>query len=284
MRLPWTTASIRLRLTGWQAVLTVMMIVYAGATFVPVRHEFPEQLDHHDDFETAEGLLIRTADGGIAWDGDRHHDPDNGEARVFEVWSATGEQRYRSGTPTALPPIALASMGWSQGYETVVADGERWRTLMAPITVGGHAVVLRVSRAEERVRNQVWENLVVLVLGLPLVVVLAALAGTSSPDGRSCRSINTRMGLNTWAAFIGTNDDAAIAGDVAMVASEVTSVLKALRKNGLDVVAIHHHMTQTQPTIFFLHYWGTGPADKLAAGFKEALAETGKPSGAASRR
>jgi hypothetical protein len=92
--------------------------------------------------------------------------------------------------------------------------------------------------------------------------------------------INARMGLNTWAAFVGTNENAAIAGDVAMVASEVTPVLKALRKNGLDVVAIHHHMTGTQPTVFFLHYWGTGPADKLATGFKAALAELGKPSAA----
>ena len=88
--------------------------------------------------------------------------------------------------------------------------------------------------------------------------------------------INARMGLNTWAAFVGTNDNAAVAGDVAMVASEVQPVLKALRKNGLDVVAIHHHMTGTQPTIYFLHYWGTGPAEKLATGFKAALSETGK--------
>jgi uncharacterized protein DUF1259 len=88
--------------------------------------------------------------------------------------------------------------------------------------------------------------------------------------------INARMGLNTWAAFVGTDQNAAIAGDVAMLASEVTPVLKALRKNGLDVVAIHHHMTQTQPTVFFLHYWGTGPSDKLATGFKAALAELGR--------
>jgi hypothetical protein len=87
--------------------------------------------------------------------------------------------------------------------------------------------------------------------------------------------INARMGLNTWAAFVGTNDKAAIAGDIAMLANEVTPVLKALRKNGLDVVAIHHHMTDTQPTIYFLHYWGTGPAEKLASGFKAALGETG---------
>src|SRR5256886_3334899 len=88
--------------------------------------------------------------------------------------------------------------------------------------------------------------------------------------------INARMGLNTWAAFVGTNDNAAVAGDVAMLASEVQPVLKALRKNGLDVVAIHHHMSGTQPTIYFLHYWGTGPAEKLATGFKAALSETAK--------
>jgi hypothetical protein len=88
--------------------------------------------------------------------------------------------------------------------------------------------------------------------------------------------INARMGLNTWAAFVGTNEDAAIAGDVAMVANEVTPVLKALRKNGLDVVAIHHHMVETRPTVYFLHYWGTGPVEKLANGFKAALNELGK--------
>src|SRR3954470_12605811 len=88
--------------------------------------------------------------------------------------------------------------------------------------------------------------------------------------------INARMGLNTWAAFVGTSDNAAIAGDVAMLAKEVTPVLKALRSNGLEVVAIHHHMTDTQPAVFFLHYWGTGPAEKLAAGFKGALDQLGK--------
>src|SRR5467141_765764 len=88
--------------------------------------------------------------------------------------------------------------------------------------------------------------------------------------------INARMGLNTWAAFVGTQEDAAIAGDVAMLEDEVTPVLKALRRNGLDVVAIHHHMTGDRPVVIFLHYWGRGPAEKLATGFKAALDELGK--------
>ena len=96
-------------------------------------------------------------------------------------------------------------------------------------------------------------------------------------------TINARMGLNTWAAFTGTNEKAAIAGDVAMLESELTPVLKALRKNGLDVVAIHHHMTNHRPTIIFLHYWGTGPADRLATGFKAAVNELGKHGAATTR-
>jgi len=89
-------------------------------------------------------------------------------------------------------------------------------------------------------------------------------------------SINARMGLNTWAAFFGTDANAEIAGDVAMLAQEVTPVLKALRANGLNVVAIHNHMTGSEPTVYFLHYWGTGSTEKLAGGFKAALSELGK--------
>lgn len=89
--------------------------------------------------------------------------------------------------------------------------------------------------------------------------------------------INARMGLNTWAAFAGTDDNAMVAGDVAMLESELNGVLKTLRANGLHVVAIHHHMTNVQPTVVFLHYYGTGPAAKLAQGVRAAIDQTGKP-------
>src|SRR5262249_3293044 len=92
-------------------------------------------------------------------------------------------------------------------------------------------------------------------------------------------SINARMGLNTWAAFTGTNDKAAIAGDVAMLESEVTPVLKALRPSGLDVVAIPHHMTSDRRLIIFRHYGGPAPAETLARGFKAAVNELGKHGG-----
>jgi predicted alternative tryptophan synthase beta-subunit len=84
------------------------------------------------------------------------------------------------------------------------------------------------------------------------------------------------MGLNTWAAFAGRGDDAMVAGDVAMLEHEVTPVLKALRAHGIDIVAIHHHMTQVKPVVMFLHYFGAGPATKLAQAVRAAVDQTGK--------
>jgi hypothetical protein len=95
-------------------------------------------------------------------------------------------------------------------------------------------------------------------------------------------TINARMGLNTWAAFYGSDAEAVVAGDVAMLATEITPVLKALRSNGIDVVAIHHHMTETNPDVYFLHYWGKGPAQKLASGVQAAVNQLG-PERAAAR-
>jgi heavy metal sensor kinase len=180
MKVPWTALTIRARLTGWYAlVLTAMMIAYATATFIAVRHEFLEQLDErlHDDFEAAEGRLTRTPDGRVMWTTGAHQDAQDDEARVYEVWSATGEQLHRSGASALLPPLALASTGTRYQYETIVANGERWRTVAAPVTITDHNVVLRVSRSEERVREELTEVLVVLILGLPLVVALAGVGG-----------------------------------------------------------------------------------------------------------
>jgi len=88
--------------------------------------------------------------------------------------------------------------------------------------------------------------------------------------------INARMGLNTWAAFAGSDADAMVAGDVAMLDHEVTPVLKALRANGLNAVALHHHMTGVSPTVIFVHYYGTGPAAVLAKGVRSAVDQLGK--------
>jgi heavy metal sensor kinase len=176
----WSAPSIRQRLTAWYTVaLVLMMAVYATATFVAVRHEFLEQLDDqlHDDFETAEGYVTPMADGRIVWSGDRHHDPDNDSDRGSDVWSASGEPIYRSNVSAVFPAVVPAATSEQPRYESIVANGRRWRTLTGRSLVGGRPVVLRVARSEERLRGQLWEVLTVLVFGVPLVVVLAGVGG-----------------------------------------------------------------------------------------------------------
>jgi hypothetical protein len=88
--------------------------------------------------------------------------------------------------------------------------------------------------------------------------------------------VTTFLGFNTWAAFQGTPEKAAVAGDFTMLENEVEPVLKALIENGIEIVALHNHMVHEQPRIFFLHYWAVGPAEQLAKGLRAALDQTGK--------
>jgi hypothetical protein len=83
--------------------------------------------------------------------------------------------------------------------------------------------------------------------------------------------VGNAMGVNTWAAFVGSDDQAVVDGDFAMLEAELQPVLKALRGAGMHVVAIHQHMTMEAPRIVFLHYWGVGPTRALATGLKAAL-------------
>jgi len=89
-------------------------------------------------------------------------------------------------------------------------------------------------------------------------------------------AVSTFLGFNTWAAWQGTPERAAVAGDFTMLENEVAPVIKALVENGIEVVAVHNHMVHEEPRIFFLHYWGVGPVEKLAQGLKAALNQTGK--------
>jgi len=179
MTAPWRAASIRFRLTGWYTVaLSLLLLVYATATFLAVRHEFFEQLDDQlqDGFTSATSSLARTAGNHVVWTGARHDDAEN----AIEVWSTTGEAIYRSAAPSTLSPPAAPMSEPPQTqpqYASVVVNGHRWRTLSGLSDVSGTPVVVRISRSEERLRDQLWEILVVLVFGFPVVVGLAGLGG-----------------------------------------------------------------------------------------------------------
>jgi Domain of Unknown Function (DUF1259) len=88
--------------------------------------------------------------------------------------------------------------------------------------------------------------------------------------------VATEMGVNTWAGFAGTDQDALVDGDFVMLESELQPVLKSLRKDNINIVAIHNHMTAEEPRYVFLHYWGRGLAAELPKAVKNALDETAR--------
>lgn len=79
------------------------------------------------------------------------------------------------------------------------------------------------------------------------------------------------MGINTWASFGGADEEAVVDGDFAMTENELQTVLKAMRAEGINIVAIHQHMSQEQPRYLFLHYWGKGKATVLAQSLRKVL-------------
>ena len=97
-----------------------------------------------------------------------------------------------------------------------------------------------------------------------------AVMGRKTQAACGC-AVGKAMGVSTWAAFAGTDDNAVVDGDFAVTESELQPVLKSLRSAAINVVAIHSHMTQESPRILFLHYWGRGKSADLAKSLKRAL-------------
>jgi hypothetical protein len=81
-------------------------------------------------------------------------------------------------------------------------------------------------------------------------------------------NIDKDMGVNTWAAFAGSDDNAIVDGDFAVTEDELQPVLRSLLKSKINIVAIHQHMTHEEPRIMFFHYWGRGRAKDLANAVK----------------
>lgn len=99
------------------------------------------------------------------------------------------------------------------------------------------------------------------------------LIGRQIHAGCGCK-VGKNMGINTWAAFGGTDDNALVDGDFAILENELQPVLKALANANINIVAIHNHMINEKPRMMFLHYWGQGKTVDLAQGIKSALDKT----------
>lgn len=83
--------------------------------------------------------------------------------------------------------------------------------------------------------------------------------------------IGKEMGVNSWAGFGGTDDQAVVDGDMAVLEDELQNVLIALQNANINIVAIHNHMINENPRMLFLHFWAAGSAKDLAEGIKKAL-------------
>lgn len=146
---------------------------------------------------------------------------------------------------------------WDKIAQIRAANPAPAKTFGAPPIPAENAITPAPLEAILGMKGQASQGMFKVVIGRP-----ASMHG--APIGKE-------MGVNTWAAFAGSDRAAVIDGDFAMTENELQTVLKAMRKDGVNIVAIHQHMSEEQPRILFLHYWAKGEAAALARAFKDAL-------------
>jgi Domain of Unknown Function (DUF1259) len=137
-------------------------------------------------------------------------------------------------------------------------------------TSGGRGKVPRIelSPAQTSLDPKAIEDILGVQGQLANGVYKVTIGRTTTMHGHE---VGNAMGVNTWAAFAGSDEQAIVDGDFIMFEREVQPVLKALRSAGIYIVALHQHMIEESPRTVFLHYWGVGPTRELAKGLKAAL-------------
>src|SRR5918992_4543055 len=172
------------------------------------------------------------------------------------------------------PKVMFMHIG-GMGDETQLAGavGKVFTTIKD--TSGGKGEVPRVeiSPAQTSLDPKIIEDLLGVKGQLASGVYKVTIGRTTTMHSHE---VGNAMGVNTWAAFAGSDEQAVVDGDFVMFEHELQPVLKALRGAGIHIVAIHHHMVEESPRTVFLHYWGVGPTRALTTGLKAAL-ETQRP-------
>jgi hypothetical protein len=146
---------------------------------------------------------------------------------------------------------------WDKMAQIRAASPVLAKTFGAPQIGAENAITAGPLETILGVKGQASQGMFKVVIGRP-----ASMHGTA---------IGNEMGVNTWAAFAGRDPEAVIDGDFAMTENELQTVLKAMRKEAINIVAIHQHMTGEEPRMLFLHYWAKGDASQLAQAFKHVL-------------
>jgi hypothetical protein len=167
------------------------------------------------------------------------------------------------------PRVMFMHIG-GMGDEATLASGVGKVFAKIKETSGGKGEVPRVelSPAERSLDPKPIDEIIGAMGQMTNGVYKITLGRTTTMDGHE---VGNTMGVNTWAAFAGSNEKAIVDGDFIMVEREMQPVLKALRGAGINIVAIHHHMLAEAPRTVFLHYWGVGPTHALAKGLRAAL-------------
>jgi hypothetical protein len=163
--------------------------------------------------------------------------------------------------------------GMGDGAKLAGAVGKVYTTIKN--TSGGSGEVPRVelSPAQTSLDPKTIEAILGVKGQLANGVYKITIGRTTTMHGHE---VGNTMGVNTWAAFAGSDEKAIVDGDFIMFEREVQPVLKALRGAGIHIVALHHHMIEESPRTVFLHYWGVGPTRELTKGLKAALDTQGK--------
>ncbi len=105
-------------------------------------------------------------------------------------------------------------------------------------------------------------------LGFPRTDLHVSIAGVEIKPG---------LALGSWAAFSGNDNDAVVMGDLVLLESEVTPVMKKLRAAGFEINAVHNHVLNETPRVIYMHYMGHGKSAELAKSLRTALAESKTP-------
>src|ERR1700722_2987263 len=90
-------------------------------------------------------------------------------------------------------------------------------------------------------------------------------------------AIKPGLALGAWAAFLGTDDNAMVMGDLVLLEEELNPVMAKLRSNGFEISAVHNHLMEETPKVLYMHYMGHGSAKQLAASLRAALSVSETP-------
>src|SRR5882762_5207838 len=90
-------------------------------------------------------------------------------------------------------------------------------------------------------------------------------------------AIKPGLALGSWAAFLGTDDNALVMGDLVLLEEELNPVMAKLRSSGFEISAVHNHLMEETPKVLYMHYMGHGSATQLATSLRAALVVSKTP-------